>query len=108
MLGINILILGGAIYGKNKFDRAWDEYKSERSAFMADCQSNGSDWSRCWDEFNSGQSPSLKSEALNKAHPFNSENSNQVFGYAITGFAGIAALIILSIFIQAARRFFRS
>ena len=107
MLGVNILILGGTIYGKNKFDRAWDEYKSERSTFMAKCQSNNSDWSKCWEKFNSIESPSLKSAALKKAHPFTSENSNQFFGYALISFAGVAALIILSIFLQAARRFFQ-
>ena len=106
LLAINVLTLVAAIYGKSRFDSAWDEYKEQRSMFMANCQSEGADWGACWDSFNNDHDFSLKAAALEKAHPFNSRNSNQFFGYAITSFGVTAAIIFLSIFLRAARRFF--
>ena len=107
LLAINVIALGGSYYGKKKFDSAWNEYKEQRVAFMSDCESEGLDWNACWDGFNKDQSTSLKATALEKAYPFNSKNSNQFFGYAISSFGGLAVIILVSIFIRAAYRFFK-
>ena len=107
LLLVNIIALGTAIYGKSKFDSAWEEYKSQRATFMTECESRGVDWNACWESFNKDRDPLLKAIALEKAHPFTSKNSNQFFRYAITGFGGLAAIILLSVFVRAAYRFFK-
>ena len=107
LLVVNIIALGAAIYGKSKFDTAWDEYKIQRTTFMTECEAQGLDWSACWENFNNNQSPSLKAAALERAYPFTSKNSNQFFGYAIASFGGLAGMILISVFIRAAHRFFK-
>ena len=107
LLVVNIIGLGAAIYGKSKFDSAWDEYKSQRANFMTECEVQGLDWSTCWESFNKDRDTLLKATALEKAYPFTSKNSNQFFGYAITSFGTLAGMILISIFLRAAYRFFR-
>ena len=107
LLAIDIIAVGCAIYGKNKYETAWNEYKEKRTSFMTNCELDGLDWSACWEDFNKNLNPGLKTTALEKAHPFNSKNSNQFLGYAIAGFGVVAGIILLSIFIRAAYHFFR-
>ncbi len=107
LLAINIIAFGLSIYGKKKYQTAWNDYKEIRTSFMSNCESEGRDWSACWESFNKDLNSELKTTALEKAHPFNSKNSNQFFGYAITSFGTLAGMILISIFLRAAYRFFR-
>ena len=107
LLFLSLIMLAVAIFGKAKFDRSWDEFKAGREDFMVECQSSGYDWTHCWDKFQRDQSDALVSAALDRASPFTSENSNRFFGAAITSFGVVAIVIILSIFLRAAIRFFR-
>ncbi len=108
LIAINTITLGGLYYGKKKYETAWEEYKEQRVAFMSVCESKGSNWSSCWESFNKDQSRSLKEIALNKAYPFDSKNSNELFIFAIKCYGGLAGAILLSVFSRAAHQFFKA